>query len=82
MDLGTPGAEWRDGYFAARVTAAYQLTTPAVFSALPACSGGNEGLVKSVSDSSTNTWGATITGSGSNHVQAYCNGTNWTVAAK
>jgi len=36
-----------------------------------------------VTDSTTNTWGAAITtGGGSNHVLAYCDGTNWTVAAK
>jgi hypothetical protein len=35
-----------------------------------------------VTDSSTNTWGATISGGGSNHVLAYYNGSNWTVAAK
>lgn len=56
-------------------------TIPA-FSALTACASGLEGAVVPVSDSSTATWGATITGSGSNHVLAYCNGTNWTVAAK
>jgi hypothetical protein len=52
------------------------------FSTLPACASGYEGTLKSVSDSTTNTWGATITGSGSDHVLAYCDGTNWTVAAK
>jgi hypothetical protein len=41
-----------------------------------------EGMMIAVTDSSTNTWGATITGGGSNHVLAYYNGTNWTVAAK
>lgn len=41
-----------------------------------------EGMLVPVTDSSTNTWGATITGSGSNHVLAYYDGTNWTVAAK
>jgi hypothetical protein len=40
-----------------------------------------EGMMVSVTDSSTATWGATITGGGSNHVLAYYNGTNWTVAA-
>ncbi len=41
-----------------------------------------EGMLCAITDSSTATWGATITGSGSNHVLGYYNGTNWTVAAK
>jgi len=57
-------------------------TAPVAFASLPACASGTEGLSNAVSDSTTNTWGATITGSGSDHVQAYCDGTNWTVAAK
>lgn len=55
---------------------------PNAFASLAACSGALEGTLKPVSDSTTATWGATITGSGSNHVLAYCDGTNWTVAAK
>ena len=49
---------------------------------LPACSGSTEGAMRAVNDSTTNTWGATITGAGSDHVLAYCDGTNWTVMAK
>ena len=56
--------------------------SPVAFASLPACASGTEGLSRAVSDSTTNTWGATITGSGADHVQAYCDGTNWTVAAK
>jgi hypothetical protein len=41
-----------------------------------------EGMLVGVSDSNTATWGATIAGGGANHVLAYYNGTNWTVAAK
>ena len=41
-----------------------------------------EGMLIPITDSSTATWGATITGGGSNHVLAYYNGTNWTVAGK
>lgn len=52
------------------------------FSGLTACSGTNEGTIAAVTDSTTNTWGATITGAGANHVLAYCDGTNWTVAGK
>jgi hypothetical protein len=52
------------------------------FSSLPTCNSGAEGTEKPVTDSTTNTWGATITGGGSNHVKAYCDGTNWTVIGK
>lgn len=41
-----------------------------------------EGMLRGVSNSNTNTWGATIAGGGSNHVLAYFNGTNWTVVGK
>jgi hypothetical protein len=41
-----------------------------------------EGTLQAFTDSTTATWGATITGGGSNHVLGYYNGTNWTVAAK
>lgn len=53
-----------------------------VFAALPACATGLEGTKRSISDSTTVTWGATITGGSSSHVLAYCDGTNWTVEAK
>jgi hypothetical protein len=52
------------------------------FASLTACSSTIEGAIASVTDSSTVTWGATITGSSTNHVMAYCDGTNWTVAGK
>lgn len=52
------------------------------FSALPTCNSAAEGMIKKVTDSTTNTWGATITGGGSDHVGAYCDGSNWTVYAK
>jgi hypothetical protein len=55
---------------------------PGLFSVLPTCASGTEGTHGAVTDSTTNTWGATITGSGSNHVLAYCDGSNWTVAGK
>ena len=41
-----------------------------------------EGMVVAVTDSTTSNWGETIQGGGTNHVLAYYNGTNWTVAAK
>jgi len=57
-------------------------SAPVAFSALPACAGGTEGSMRAITDSTTNTWGATISGSGTNHVLAYCDGTNWTVMGK
>jgi hypothetical protein len=53
-----------------------------VFSSLPPCAPGTEGMQAAVKDSTTDTWGATVTGGGPNHVLAYCDGSNWTVAAK
>lgn len=41
-----------------------------------------EGMIVSITDSNVNTWGATISGGGTNHVLAYYNGTNWTVTGK
>jgi hypothetical protein len=55
---------------------------PTVFANLPTCGPPAEGTTATVSDSTANTWGATITGGGNNHVLAYCDGTDWTVAAK
>jgi hypothetical protein len=53
------------------------------FSSLGTCNSGVEGSIRPVTDAPTSTIGATISaGSGSNHVLAYCDGTNWTVMAK
>ena len=56
--------------------------SPMTFASLPTCASAFEGSMRSVNDSTTNTWGATITGGSTNHVLAYCDGTNWTVAGK
>jgi hypothetical protein len=58
----------------------YVRNLPGTFSVLPACGAATEGAIASVTDSTTATWGATIAGSGTNHVLAYCDKTNWTVA--
>lgn len=55
---------------------------PTTFALTAACSAGLEGSMAAITDSTTATWGATITGGSTNHVLGYCNGTNWTVAAK
>lgn len=41
-----------------------------------------EGMMVAVTDSTTDVWGATITGGGALHVGAYFNGSSWTVYAK
>ena len=56
-------------------------TTPSTFSSLPACTSGVEGRVRAITDSTTGIWGAVISGGGSTHVNAYCNGASWVVAA-
>ena len=52
------------------------------YSTLPPCGSAFEGTMAPVTDSTTITWGATVSGSGTDHVMAYCDGANWTVAAK
>ena len=41
-----------------------------------------EGSLVPFTDSTTNVWGAVITGGGTNHVLGFFNGVAWTVAAK
>jgi hypothetical protein len=56
--------------------------TPSLNSKVP-CTSSSEGMTQAVSDSRTDTWGATYSsGSPNYHVLLYCDGTNWTVAAK
>jgi hypothetical protein len=50
--------------------------------ALPGCAAGSEGAMQAVTDANANTWGTTIVGGSTNHVLAYCDGTNWTIMAK
>jgi len=68
------GSNWK-----AQVNANGIQTKPGAFSTLATCNSGLEGARAAVTDSTTATFGATISGSGSNHVPAYCNGTNWVV---
>lgn len=56
--------------------------TAAAFSTYPTCVAGTEGLEEAVNDSTTNTWGATVTGGGANHIKMYCDSSAWTVEAK
>ena len=51
--------------------------TVATYSQLTACAAGLEGAMAPISDSTVVTYNAAISGSGGNHVLAYCNGTAW-----
>ncbi|HEY6763814.1 MAG TPA: hypothetical protein VI386_03510 [Candidatus Sulfotelmatobacter sp.] len=51
------------------------------FSKLPQCKSNIERHQQAITDSTTVSWGAIITGGGKNHVLAYCDGTHWTVSA-
>jgi hypothetical protein len=69
-----------DSYFAGSLVGSSIRGTAVVFASLPASP--VEGMLVTVTDSNTNTIGATIAGGGANHVLAYYNGTNWTVTGK
>ena len=58
------------------------LLTPTTYGALPTCNSGALGTLLPVSNSNTNTWGATISGTGADAVLAWCNGSAWTVYGK
>ena len=45
---------------------------------LPSCGASQEGEVMGVTNASSPTWNGTLTGGGTTHVLAYCNGTIWT----
>lgn len=53
------------------------LLSPVAFASLPTCVAGLEGLSRAVNNSNTSTYNATVAGGGTNHIVAYCNGTNW-----
>lgn len=58
--------------------ATFQEDTGELFSALPTAAVG-KGSFRVVRDSTTTTFGATITGGGANFVLAWSNGVNWKV---
>lgn len=56
---------------------------PGLFADLASCgSGAAAGSYAVITDSTTQTWGASIGGSGSYTVLGFCDGSNWTVAGK
>ncbi|HLY41730.1 MAG TPA: hypothetical protein VKR52_10970 [Terracidiphilus sp.] len=63
-------------------TLLYQWGLKTTYSGLPTCSPSYETAERSITDSTTQTWGAPVSaGGGSYHVEVRCNGTNWTVVA-
>jgi len=68
------------GWFcSSALTSGVQLPAVTTYSALPTCNSGREGLMQPISDSNSTTFNATISGGSTNHVIAYCNGTNYKV---
>ena len=65
----------------AQIIPAIVQSAATTFSALPSCASGTEGSSAAITDSTVTGLGATIAGGGSNHVQAYCNGSIWVVGA-
>lgn len=55
---------------------------PVIFTEAGDCISALTGTRVVISDSTTNTLGAVISGGGSDQVLAWCNGTNWTVVGK
>lgn len=46
------------------------------------CNSGTAGSIVGITDSNTNTWGATVVSGGTDSVVSSCNGANWTVMGK
>lgn len=64
----------------ALITSAHAfMITPATVSTLPACSAGTGGSIGSVTDATSASYGAPVSGGGSIHIPVFCNGTNWTI---
>lgn len=72
----------QSGHNASIVWSPTVVTVPQAFASLSACSATNRGSQATITDSTTTTWGATITGGGGNLVLAFCDGSAWTVSAK
>jgi hypothetical protein len=64
------------------VVPSFHIDIVKLYSNLPACNSAAEGKIQPIGDSTTTTWGASISGGGSHHVLAYCDGTTWTVFAQ
>lgn len=74
--------DYLDNVRTANLQADASQLTPQAFSAVNGfCVSGYEGHMTAINDSTTATPGQTITGGGTFHVMAYCNGSFWTVAS-
>ena len=71
-----------NGMYQAGAPMLYALYQPQTFASLLTCSSSLTGMTAMVSDSTTVTWGATVTGGGTSKALALCDGTNWTVVGK
>lgn len=91
LGAGHINAHWNDAWFGGTLTTTTGVVTGNLFvggaavlhleivSSLPTCNSGTEGWMFGVTDATSTTFNATLAGSGSNHVIAYCNSANWTV---
>lgn len=59
-----------------------RIPVPAIAAALPACTSAIEGMQLMVSDASGTTWGALVSGGGTQAAKVTCNGSSWTVMGK
>lgn len=74
------GTSWKERLTASSIFWTVPFGSTAVlFAALPTCNSSTQGLIRAVSNSNTNTWGATVAGGGAFLINAFCNATNWTV---
>jgi len=76
---GTGASDGTLTIVASKITASALLQLPVTtVASLPACAAGNKGALYAVSDATSPTYNATLTGSGAVSVPVYCNGTAWT----
>ena len=74
--------DFLDNEYVANLTAGYDAVVPTVYSNINGfCNTSYEGHIAVVTDSTVKAWGSLITGGGTNHVKAYCNGSFWSVDA-
>lgn len=72
--------DWKNG--TQEVLGTEPISGPILFANLPTCNSNAEGIRRTISNSSTQTWGAAADGAGSLHAGVRCNGSAWTVEAK
>jgi hypothetical protein len=70
----TVNTPWNPGVMAGSIR-----YTPVTLGSLGACNSTAEGTLAAITDAQSQTVGVPVSGGGSYHVMAYCNGTSWTV---